>query len=205
MQNSWHKDLYKHVLFFQSPNSLDSPPTSSQKPTDIPLSCKTHHDGRLFLNAIGCVEFIGLLLFMAGVELNPGPITPGEDKTIKTQDKSRFDDTHNISTPGTSAVAFESQSNNATNPSQLSEEPAAKRFRQSLPEEMEPLREADLVEFAEYITPDHQERMSVMLGFDLNKVETLRCKHRENVTGVSLDLLLDWMTCNPQPTNRLVN
>ncbi len=142
---------------------------------------------------------------MAGVELNPGPITPGDDKTVETQDKSRPDDTPNTSTPGTPVITHEPQASCSTNPSQLSEEPAAKCARQSPLDEMEPLREADLVEFAEYITPEHQERMSVMLGFDLSKVETLRCKHRENVTGVSQDLLLDWMTCNPQPTNRMVN
>ena len=142
---------------------------------------------------------------MAGVELNPGPITPGDDKTVKTQGQSRPDDTHNISTPGTSAVTYESQSNNATNPSQLSEEPAAERFRHSPLDKMEPLVEAELTEFAEYITYQTQERMAVMLGFDVNRVETLRCKHREHVTGVSLDLLIDWMRANPQPTNRLVS
>ncbi len=121
------------------------------------------------------------------------------------QDQSISDDTPNISTPGISVVTHETQSSCSTNPSQLSEEPAAGRFSQSPLEEMEPLSEADLVEFAEYVTPEHQERMSVMLGSDLDRVETLRCKHRENVTGVSLDLLIDWMTCNPQPTNRLVS
>ncbi len=100
---------------------------------------------------------------MAGVELDPGPVTPGDDKTIKTQDHSHSDDAHNIS----------------------SEETAAKRFRQSPLEEMEPLGVTDLEEFAEFITPENQERMAVMLGFDLDKVEMLRCKHRENVTGVS--------------------
>ena len=68
-----------------------------------------------------------------------------------------------------------------------------------------PLRESDLVVFSDYITYDIQERISLMLGFDLNKVEILRCKHRENVTAVGLDLLIDWMRCNPQPTNRLVS
>ncbi len=142
---------------------------------------------------------------MAGVELNPGPITPGDDKTVETQDKSRPDDTPNTSTPGTPVITHEPQASCSTNPSQLSEEPAAKRSRRSPLEEVEPLSEADLVEFAEYITPEYHERMSIMLGFDVDRVETLRCKHREHVTGVSLDLLIYWMTYNPQPTNRLVS
>ncbi len=70
---------------------------------------------------------------------------------------------------------------------------------------VQPLVEAELTEFAEYITYENQERIAVMLGFGLDKVETLRCKHRENVTGVSLDLLVDWMRCNPQQTNRQVS
>ncbi len=184
---------------------MNSTPISNQRTPDVPFNWKAHHDGLHFLNAIGCVEFIGQLLFMAGVELNPGPKTPGDDKTVKTQDKSRPDDVHNTFSQGTPVITHETQSSCSANPSQLSEEPAAEHFRHSPLEEMEPLREADLVEFAEYITPENQERMAVMLGFDLNRVETLRCKHREHVTGVSLDLLLDWMTCNPQPTNRMVN
>ncbi len=118
-------------------------------------------DRCLFLNAIGCLAFIGLLLFMAGVELNPGPITPGDEKT-----QSRHE-------PVTS-------------------------FH-------EPLGEPELVEFADHITPDIQERIAIMLGFDLDKVETLRCKHRQNVTGVSIDLLIEWKICNPQETNRMVS
>ncbi len=67
------------------------------------------------------------------------------------------------------------------------------------------LEEPELIDLSDYITYENQERISVMLGFDLNKVETLRCKHRENVTGVNLDLLIDWTIRNPQPTNRMVS
>ncbi len=138
--------------------------------------------------------------------LHPGPINPGEEKTIKgkrkQQDQCSPDNTQTTSTAETSYVT---QINYPTNPSQITEEPAAKRFKQSHFEEIQPLREAELVQFAEYITPEIQERMAVMLGFELDKVETLRCKHRENVTGVSLDLLIDWTIRNPQPTNRLVS
>ncbi len=85
------------------------------------------------------------------------------------------------------------------------------RYTQSLHEEEpvasfhEPLGEPEVVELSQYITYDNQERVAIMLGSDLDKVETLRCKHRENVTGVTLDLLIDWMIRNPQPTNRMVN
>ncbi len=70
---------------------------------------------------------------------------------------------------------------------------------------MEPLAEPELVEFSEFITYVNQERIAVMLGSNIDKVEILHCKHRENVTGVSIDLLIDWMRRNPQPTNRLVS
>ncbi len=93
--------------------------------------------------------------------------------------------------------------------SQRSEEPVADNGQQSQHEAvgsyLMPLRKSELVDFSDFITYDTQERISIMLGFDLNKVETLRCKHRENVTGVNLDLLIDWTIRNPQPTNRLVS
>ncbi len=101
---------------------------------------------------------------MAGVELNPGPITPGDEKSVEKQEQAA----------------------------------AAAPF-------MQPLGELELVEFAEFIIPENQERIAVMLGSNLDKVEILRSKHRENVTAVSLDLLIDWTRRNPQPTNRLVS
>ena len=134
--------------------------------------------------------------------LNPGPITPGNEKTVEKQDQCSPGDAQTTSTEETPCVT---QINYPTNLSQLTEEPAAKRLKQSHFDEMQPLGEAELVQFAEYIIPEIQERMAVLLGFDLDKVETLRCKHRENVTGVSLDLLIDWTIRNPQPTNRVVS
>ncbi len=247
---------------------------------------------------------------MAGVELNPGPITPCDEKTVGKQDQCSPDDAHDNSTDDTPCVT---QISYPTNPSQLSGELAAVQLRQpqfelkpgllahdaddfkfnlqscgtvftksgsslkfgslqeaiaslktpmfgqnptvlrsstpkpeivtahheipklhdissqliqyaeKIPNEgnaksmvsttnlssdsslMNPLGEPELVEFSDYITYDAQERIALMLGFDLDKVEILRCKHRENVTGVSQDLLIDWMICNPQPTNRMVN
>ena len=89
------------------------------------------------------------------------------------------------------------QEPSVTSAQSLNEEPAAPL--------MQPLGESELVEFAEFIIPENQERIAVMLGSNLDKVEMLRSKHRENVTGVTLDLLIDWTIRNPQPTNRLVS
>ncbi len=172
----------------------------------------------------GSLEFIGLLLFMAGVELNPGPRTPDSNTTEMGKEQTYVDDASNISTRNMEEISEE------TTPKQTvdninggaqniitdddvnhrSEEPATKKSQQSQHERIgsnviQPLAEPELVEFSDYITHDNQEKIAVMLGFGLNKVETLRGKHRENVTGVSLDLLIDWTRCNPQPTNRMVS
>ncbi len=40
----------------------------------------------------GSLEFIGLLLFMAGVELNPGPSTPDNNKTEIGKGQTDTDD-----------------------------------------------------------------------------------------------------------------
>ncbi len=242
-----------------------------------------------FLNAIGCLAFIGLLLFMAGVELNPGPITPSDDKTekqeqpipappqtgvkqeqpIPTPAQTGVKQEQPIPTPHQTGVKQEQpipappqtgvqqdqpipaphqtgvkqkqpisaphqtgvkQKQPISAPPQtpseqevplLTDETEPKQYieprqvtsvlsTQAPHEEPaasfhEPLREPELVELAPYITYDKQQRIAVMLGFDLDKVETLRSKHRENVTEISMDLLIDWMICNPQPTNRMVN
>ncbi len=219
----------------------------------------THHHtlqkGNISEKMTGSLEFIGLLLFMAGVELNPGPRTPDNNKTEIGKGQNDADDTQNISTgnieeicEGTTPrqtgdneadgaknisaenmqeISGESTPSNAPKQtvdlsddgphnvindggvSQRSEEPVADKGKQSQHEgvgsNLMPLRESELVDFSAYITYDIQGRISVLLGFDLNKVDTLRSKHRENVTGVSIDLLIDWMRCNPQQTNRLVS
>ncbi len=120
---------------------------------------------------------------MAGVELNPGPINPGYEESVEKQEQA-------ISAPAQNITEEEVPL--------LTKETEAAPF-------MQPLAEPELAEFAEFIIPENQERIAVMLGSNLDKVEMLRSKHRENVTGVSIDLLIDWMRCNPQPTNRLVS
>ncbi len=198
-----------------------------KKYNENPSSRNMHQtipDGSIWIKVIGCVVFMGLLLFMAGVELNPGPVTPVDDKTKVVHEGLNPGDAQNI-TPGnmpeisaaiepTSALESDEEGahyiSNESHFRQRSDEHVAGKGRQSKQEDtkdtfMQPLIEAELVEFADYIPYDNQERLAIMLGFDLNKVEILRGKHRENVTGVSLDLLLDWMKCNPQPTNRQVS
>ncbi len=204
---------------------------------------------------------------MAGVELNPGPITPGDeksvekqeqpipapsqtlsgDKTVVKQEKPIPDPAQNhwslqlryfmffitmvyhffvnlfnyektgvkqkpihasAQTPSEQGVSLVTEETEAKQYSEARQEPSVTSAQS--PQElaapfMQPLGEPELVEFAEFITPENQERIAVMLGSNLDKVEMLRCKHRENVTAVSVDLLIDWMRCNPQPTNRLVS
>ncbi len=226
---------------------------------------------------IGCVKFISKLLFMGGIELNPGPNTqdpddtqlnllswgnvftiPGSPTQFNTlqeaiamlkiakptcepisvtleetlthsptsQDIS--DDTgHQGNTvpnieyttcelPNLEIICGQKQENvhvDTTNVTKLSSDACDGLQLQSESKaspitgksQMLPLKEQELVEFSEYIRYESQERIAVMLGADLDRVETLRGKHRENVIGVSLDLLLDWMIINPQPTNRYVS
>ncbi len=191
----------------------------------------------------GCVEFIGILLFMAGIELNPGPNTQDDDSTqsilpssgnvftiygsslrfntlqeaiaslqiarrIQSEQESSMPMLENATTdqkipkiPDNGTQQIENVENSTVARKSTDETNASIAGSPSI----HPLGEAVLVDFAEYITYDNQERIAVMLGFDLDKVDTLRSKHRENVTGVSLDLLLEWMTANSQPTNRYVS
>ncbi len=184
---------------------------------------------------------------MAGVELNPGPITPEREKPQLFKEKSkknvprekldvlvdRMKGAAQPAQPNDKTGAKAKQSTCHDNPAFVNDGDttdivltgadspnnqtcgaiemieAAEYTTSDSQENIElpllPLREKHLVEFSEYISYENQERIAVLLGFDLDKVDTLRCKHRENVTGVSLDLLLDWMRCNPQPTNRMVS
>ncbi len=143
---------------------------------------------------------------MAGVELNPGPITPADDKTVEKQEQAIPAPARNITEEEVLLLTEETEAKQFTEPRQepsvistesLHEEPAAPF--------LQPLGEPELVEFSEFITYVNQERIAVLLGSNIDKVEMLRSKHRENVTGVSIDLLIDWMRRNPQQTNRLVS
>ncbi len=192
-----------------------------QQQSDNP-SCQNliPHAVPLVIKLIGCVIFIGLLLFMAGVELNPGPVYENIRRGIVQDDQMKLSPqpnpqilhgdiigTHSRQAFSNDNPVFEKDDSETEYPYisvlQISNQTVSSPNTVPLPPVA--LREKHLVEFAEYITYDNQERIAIMLGFDLDRVEVLRCKHRENVTGVSLDLLLDWMKCNPQRNNRSVS
>ncbi len=190
---------------------------------------KASYNIRVWIKTTGCVIFIGLLLFMAGVELNPGPgyYLRSKRKKAATPDQIESKRSHDHGASGNETEAdtnfkrmkfsknadeqnerinqdFKEAGN--TGRGQSSErDPLSSGCATTESSTIQPLEEQELVEFAEYISYEYQERIAVMLGFDLNKVDTLRCKHREHITGVTLDLLIDWLRCNPQKSNRCVS
>ena len=177
--------------------------TANQIPRGIPLSWKTYQDGCLLFKVTGCLVFIGLLLFMAGVELNPGPITPGDDKTVGKEEPSNKNSMSEEDTHETQAKYAEYETIKAST-SDIHEHSSHKELS------MKPLGEAELREFAKYIPEENQEDIAFMLRVKPKKVNTLsklmlRLKLKKVKTGVILDLLLEWMKSNPQPTNREVN
>ncbi len=77
----------------------------------------------------------------------------------------------------------------------------------SLPvgEYMKPVTEKELSELAEYIPPNAQERIALILGMEGEVVANLRGEHRENMHGISLGILKRWTNINHEPGNRVVS
>ena len=69
------------------------------------------------------------------------------------------------------------------------------------------LTERELGELAEYIEPNHQERVAQILHPEEGSmmVAFLRAEHRDNVWGIGNDILQRWLKKNPPPGNRLVS
>ncbi len=140
---------------------------------------------------------------MAGVELNPGPITAGDDKTVGKEEPSSKNSMSEEDTHETQAKYAEYETIKGPT-SDIHEHSSHKELS------MKPLGEAELREFAKYIPEENQEDIAFMLRVKPKKVNTLsklmlRLKLKKVKTGVILDLLLEWMKSNPQPTNRMVN
>ncbi len=232
--------MYIQLFFFQRGNVLNDSTTANQIPPGIqirnglkdsvrpsqispgiPFSWKTYQDGCLLFKVTGCLVFIGLLLFMAGVELNPGPITPADDKTDGKQEQpipaqTMSDDrTYRKEEPSNKNSmneedTQETQAKYAEYETTIGSAADIHEHSSNKELSMKPLVEAELRELAKYIPQENQEEIALMLRVKLKKVNTLsklmlRLKLKKVKTGVILDLLLEWMKSNPQPTNRMVN
>ncbi len=69
---------------------------------------------------------------------------------------------------------------------------------------MKPVTEAELSELADYIPPNIQERIAIILGTKTEVVTNLRGRHRENIHGISLGILKTWSNKHHEPGNRIV-
>ncbi len=72
-------------------------------------------------------------------------------------------------------------------------------------EYMNPITEVELSDLAQYIPPNAQERITLILGMEANIVANLRGEHRDNMHGVSLGILRKWRNANHQKGNRVVS
>ncbi len=67
-----------------------------------------------------------------------------------------------------------------------------------------PVAVLELDRLAEFIEPNIQERLAVILGLSTELVANLRAQYREDTHGVSFAILRTWRNKNPHPRNRVV-
>ncbi len=70
---------------------------------------------------------------------------------------------------------------------------------------MDPVTDTELSELAEYIPPNTQERIALILQMGREVVQNLRGEHRENTHGVSLGILKKWTNRHHDPGNKVVS
>ena len=69
----------------------------------------------------------------------------------------------------------------------------------------EPITDFELAKIGDVVPPECQDRLAIMLGEDATKVAILRSANREDVAGVTRDLLRSWKEKNPHQGNRMVS
>ncbi len=72
-------------------------------------------------------------------------------------------------------------------------------------EYMNPVTEVELSDLANYIPPNAQERIALILGMEGETVENLRGEHRDNIHGISLGILRKWKNAHHQKGNKVVS
>ncbi len=72
-------------------------------------------------------------------------------------------------------------------------------------EYMNPVTDLELSDLANYIPPNAQERIALILGMGGEVVPNLKGEHRDNMHGISLGILKKWRNAHHQPGNRVVS